>query len=811
MDVKAIQEALDDGDIRNALRKVDGGIALAPEPKAHRVLPSLFPQSEMPIRPRSIPAPEPPDVERFCKEIPSAFLFAPSKRGSGPGGGCAELWGWMPKQEAHWPAVQKILMRFALGRVPAVVMAAYMSCRVIAGDRAEADKVRPLALGNFFRKCVNRAKSRVFQSRVLRSVAPYQYACGGSRNAEAMHKTALADLDSRATAGLHSFDVKNAHNEFEHEAALDAIEHLIPEMLPWAEPELSTPTSHVYSGPSGGMLKLRKDRGGDQGDPFVGLVFPLTYHSVIQKTEAAARTSDPKANAYGYQDDLDLVLLPEAMELASSAYQSACAVVGLRSNAAKETFAPGRQVDPSSLPPGTQVLNRAIVLRHGALDIPVLPASSAAAGSQLAENSVEVTKLIEDRRKLYARLEALAAQGLPHQEILTLLQQRTGGDAVFLARTCGIPANDAIKLDDDLRTAVKRFSDQPGWTEHDERRLFLPGAELGLGFSSVELTAKPALTASWHANLAMVSERLQLESPASLITLSPWFAKVSEDCKITFREAAGHSAIFGDPNVRLRQRDAARVATSAISAALVDEASVPGRAAMRSSGGPGAAAWLQPPCKPHHHLSNRQLGIAIKTRLDMDIPGCCGVCKHRRPDGSICGQPLDAKGVHARSCAIGGWKVRRHDALCGILADWAEEQNCAVEREVAMPHASPSHPEARMDLVIRAPGIPGPINVDLTVVCATTAMALRHGAATRDGAACEAAGKAKKTKYSNIAVVPFAIEEHGRIGSDAQALAKRLAPRDPSARSDAMRALHQALGCTLQRTQADAVITAMCT
>ena len=84
---------------------------------------------------------------------------------------------------------------------------------------------------------------------------------------------------------------------------------------------------------------------------------------------------------------------------------------------------------------------------------------------------------------------------------------------------------------------------------------------------------------------------------------------------------------------------------------------------------------------------------------------------------------------------------------------------------MAMPHASPSHPEARMDLVICAPGIPGPINVDLTVVCATTAIALQHGAATRDGAACEAAGKAKKTKYSNISVVPSPLKSTGALAA----------------------------------------------
>ena len=114
-----------------------------------------------------------------------------------------------------------------------------------------------------------------------------------------------------------------------------------------------------------------------------------------------------------------------------------------------------------------------------------------------------------------------------------------------------------------------------------------------------------------------------------------------------------------------------------------------------------------------------------------------------------------------------------------------------------------------MDLVIRAPNVLGMVHIDLTVVCATSAQALRQGAASHDGAACELASRVEKRKYPNISVVPFVIEEHGRLGGEAQALANRLATRDPSARSDAMRRLYQTLGCTLQRMQADSVITAM--
>ena len=48
-----------------------------------------------------------------------------------------------------------------------------MGTRILASDRVdEPGKLRPLGLGIFFRKCVNRAKARVFQSLVSAALKP---------------------------------------------------------------------------------------------------------------------------------------------------------------------------------------------------------------------------------------------------------------------------------------------------------------------------------------------------------------------------------------------------------------------------------------------------------------------------------------------------------------------------------------------------------------------------------------------------------------------------------------------------------------
>ena len=158
--------------------------------------------------------------------------------------------------------------------------------------------------------------------------------------------------------------------------------------------------------------------------------------------------------------------------------------------------------------------------------------------------------------------------------------------------------------------------------------------------------------------------------------------------------------------------------------------------------------------------------------------------------------------------------MKRHDAACAVLATWCEDMGCHLEGgqkpwgEVLVPWAAPSRQEARMDLVVHAPGIASPIYIDLTVVSALSIEALANRSNVRDGAAAEAAAKGKVRDYPLCSVTPFVIEDHGRLGDEALALIRRLAPSDASERSVAIRRLHQSLSATLQRTTADAVIAA---
>ena len=163
--------------------------------------------------------------------------------------------------------------------MPQAALGPTLSSRIVALDRPEADKTRPLAIGHFLRKYTNKSKTRVFKKRVVEIIGDTDYSLGGDHTAELMHKTVLADVDINEDYVLNKVDVSNAHNEFDRTEVLEMIQTEVPEMMPWLKSELCTETHHAHLGDSGEILWINKSMGGDQGDPIVALLPPLVLQS----------------------------------------------------------------------------------------------------------------------------------------------------------------------------------------------------------------------------------------------------------------------------------------------------------------------------------------------------------------------------------------------------------------------------------------------------------------------------------------------------------------------------------------------------
>ena len=178
-EVRAIQQALQEDDVRMAVRRLDGSAALASPAKAARCLRRLHPDPLQVPRYPTPPCPPPAEsLREFEAALDQAVARAPHRRGAGHGNAPAELWTWMPAHSHAWPQVRTVLRDLALGKAPQPVLEAYMSTRLIALERDHPEKVRPLGLGNLFRKLINRAKARMLAPAVSEALAPLQFAIG---------------------------------------------------------------------------------------------------------------------------------------------------------------------------------------------------------------------------------------------------------------------------------------------------------------------------------------------------------------------------------------------------------------------------------------------------------------------------------------------------------------------------------------------------------------------------------------------------------------------------------------------------------
>ena len=116
-EVKSVEEALADEDMREALRRVDAKLSIASDGKARRCLPALFPQAALqPTIPMQDPREE--EVGKFRLELRRAYSYTPSHRAAGPGDGRNEHWSWMPQNKEAWQHVESLLLGFSLGKLP---------------------------------------------------------------------------------------------------------------------------------------------------------------------------------------------------------------------------------------------------------------------------------------------------------------------------------------------------------------------------------------------------------------------------------------------------------------------------------------------------------------------------------------------------------------------------------------------------------------------------------------------------------------------------------------------------------------------
>ena len=245
---------------------------------------------------------------------------------------------------------------------------------------------------------------------------------------------------------------------------------------------------------------------------------------------------------------------------------------------------------------------------------------------------------------------------------------------------------------------------------------------------------------------------------------------------------------------------------------------------FRSFGGVGAGSFLTPylgeyqKCKvlPDGHFT-----ILLRDRLLLSVCPEGARCKHRRPNGQLCGALLDKRGWHARKCNIGGGVDLRHKDLCDWGAHtYSECHGLAASREQHVPQwdrefVDPETGAVRVEQAIldvaTADARTGrALYYDFTVKAAhSDDPARRRARAQRDGRAAADAAGAKRNRYSlaGPALVPLPFEAGGRPAKETETFVRQCG----SAHEDELHTaiLWQECSTLLQRGNAELILSAI--
>ena len=142
-------------------------------------------------------------------------------------------------------------------------------------------------------------------------------------------------------------------------------------------------------------------------------------------------------------------------------------------------------------------------------------------------------------------------------------------------------------------------------------------------------------------------------------------------------------------------------------------------------------------------MPDQHFTVSLKDRLRLPLCPPGATCQHRAGDGTLCGEPLDSRGRHSKTCGVGKSRTARHNAMRDVTADFHSKVSgytTAVEQRVTAWDRVNSRTglieEARLDVATRDAASGRRIFVDACVTCANSGYGLHQQArAGKDGVA----------------------------------------------------------------------------
>ena len=426
----------------------------------------------------------------------------------------------------------------------------------------------------------------------------------------------------------------------------------------------------------------------------------------------------------------------------------------------------------------------------------------------------KVASILQARKDMFDRMARLVLAGLSAHTASALARYHVGGDYVYLVQSLLMP----LALQDQMDNVVLRGAsalvgmDAAELTDGMREQWFQPWASGGFGWQSVRHGAEAQYLSSWCRELGVVAAKLGHTSATSFLHTVPALRDTLIEAHRRMNEKWAYPRNLDDA-----LQDAGTDAPKPQSMAKMWRKQVVARSmynyecgatrehliAMKAAGGPGAGMWMALPALPQHHLTNQEFSTAMRSRAGCDAFSALQVCQHCATDkntGRItpCTSMCDMRGDHARLCRLGGWVVRRHNAMRDALSK-------EIESVSAFPVHVEQHDESLPDDQ-RHPDIDYYDHnarrrwIDVAVVSPWTRSWPAETQVVRPGVRAANMEGIKRHKYQHLPLIPAVWEHLGRPGSGVRTLIRSLhAGCDPSKRSPASSCTWQTMSVCLQR------------
>ena len=419
-----------------------------------------------------------------------------------------------------------------------------------------------------------------------------------------------------------------------------------------------------------------------------------------------------------------------------------------------------------------------------------------------------------------ACLDALA--DLPDAQTALLLLRFCGGFTKVVHASRVTPPDthlDALRAyDDAVRCCLERLGGfQLSAAAWEQAGLSVRRGGLGLR------SAARHCFAAYLASLSAAAGRCQELDP----DFQPTWASFGQafDAYNACLEPADRLPSPAPPNLRQQSLSLAldKASLARLTATASGEAA---RAHLQLLQQPGAGAWLNacPSEALGLHVETQQFCLLLRLRLRLPVASQDWFCP-------FCDAVADSFGDHARLCACGGDRTKRHNRLRNLLASRAAAAGLSPELEKA--GLLPQRPvlagvgedgkrtcngRRPADVWVPAWGLHGPAAFDLAVTCGLRGGELAHSAA--DGAHAATAYEARKRAHQDteascrregLQFIPLVAEGcAGGWGPTATAtwrsLGRLLAAQSGEPVASTTEHLLQALSVVLQRENARAVL-----